>query len=103
VQTHHPGAAERMFTNPLARCRSSLPAIGNLATQSNPQSCTALASRAAPNGPYVWCRCGHQASGLIGLIAWRAGMGGHERLWRLVVRLRCSRCGARDPDVEVGR
>jgi hypothetical protein len=51
----------------------------------------------------VRCRCGHQASGVIGLIALRAGMGGHERLWVLVRRLRCSRCDARDPVVEVGR
>jgi hypothetical protein len=29
---------------------------------------------------HVRCRCGHQASGLIGLIALRAGMGGQERL-----------------------
>jgi hypothetical protein len=30
-------------------------------------------------------------------------MCGHERLWELVRRLRCSHCGARDPTVEVGR
>jgi hypothetical protein len=51
---------------------------------------------------HVRCRCGHQASGTIGRIALKAGMGGQERLWRLVERLRCSRCGARDPAVRIG-
>ena len=52
---------------------------------------------------YVRCRCGHSASGVIGRVARHAGMSEHERLWQMVERLRCSKCGAREPAVRVGR
>lgn len=47
------------------------------------------------------CRCGHAALMPIGALAGRHGISGETRLWQIIERLRCSRCGAAPSQVDV--
>jgi hypothetical protein len=50
---------------------------------------------------HLRCRCGHQARAMVGVLALQSGLSGQQHLWELVERLRCSRCGARHPEVKI--
>lgn len=52
---------------------------------------------------HVHCPCGHHAKMIVGDVARRYRVPDSVLLYELLKRLRCSRCGARDPENAVVR
>lgn len=50
---------------------------------------------------HLGCACGHRAAVQIGLLARRHGLAHDARLYQLIARLRCSRCGTRPNAMDV--
>jgi hypothetical protein len=50
---------------------------------------------------HLGCICGRRVALQIGPMARRHGLANDTRLYELVARLRCSRCGTRHPAVDV--
>lgn len=49
----------------------------------------------------VKCACNHRATRTVGEWAALYNLSRDLTLWRVIKRMRCSKCGARDPAVEV--
>ncbi|UZO94780.1 Hypothetical protein RMP42_05854 (plasmid) [Roseomonas mucosa] len=50
---------------------------------------------------HLTCRCGHRAALHIGALALQHQLSGEVRLYRVIDRLRCHRCGSGPAGVEV--
>jgi len=52
---------------------------------------------------HLSCACGHGASRSVREWAALRRIDGEKRLWELVARMKCSRCGAKAPGTELTR
>jgi hypothetical protein len=50
---------------------------------------------------HLSCRCGHRAALHIGALALQHELAGSVRLYQIIDRMRCQRCGARPAGIEV--